>query len=113
MPKSWLRREIDKIMADGQTHTVDELSGKITGLVILPGAAARQTELNRHRQSPNGRVRALTISQQIGIGRRSIIRRYLDSMKQKGRVVRVAPSTYQAIIVPKTDQHNDQSGDVS
>ena len=106
LPKSRLRRAIDSIVADGQPHTVEELSGRITGLVILPGAAARIAE--RHRRSIRRgaqleRVRKLSTDQQIAIGRRRIIRTALESMVKTGVLVRIAPATYKSSIPPSAD----------
>jgi hypothetical protein len=94
--RSRLRRAIDAIVADGQPHTVEELSGRIIGLVILPGTAAREAERQRRRKGgPPERVRKVTADHLIAVGRRRLIRRTLDAMVTTGAVRRIAPSTYQ------------------
>jgi hypothetical protein len=99
LPKSRLRRAIDDVVADGKPHTVEELSGRINGLVILPGAAAREAEKQRRvvSQAPE-RVRPLSTDRLIAVGRRRIIRTTLEAMVNTGALVRVAPATYQLSI---------------
>lgn len=96
-PKSRLRLRIDDIVADGRPHTVEELNGRITGLVILPGEAARAAERQRRKKThgDGGRSRAVSTDRLISIGRRNIIRDALDAMVRRGAIDRIAPSTYQ------------------
>ena len=104
LPKSRLRLALDTIMADGRPHTVEELNGRITGLVILPGAAARIAE--RHRRSAShasSRVRQLTSDQQIAVGRRKIIRESLEAMVRTGFLTRTARATYRLSTSCSTD----------
>jgi hypothetical protein len=112
-PKSRLRLVIDEIIEDGQPHTVEELSGRINGLVILPGAAAREAE--RHRRARSEcvqRTRPVSTDRVIAIGRRVLIRETLENMVKGGLVVRIAPATYQRS-TSSSDCHEDvlrQSG---
>ena len=108
--RSRLRVELDYIVADGEPHTVEELSGRINGLAILPGAAAREAERQRRRQTPElvERSRSVSTDRLIAIGRRSIIRDALEKMVRDGAVDRIAPATYQRkACCPDSDQHAD------
>lgn len=109
--KSRLRLAIDEIMGDDKPHTVDELNGRINGLTILPGAAAREAERHRRDNSKTPkRSRTVSTDRLIAIGRRVIIRNVLDGMVMRGAIDRIAPATYQRCM-PRTNHDRGIHGE--
>jgi hypothetical protein len=112
-PKSRLRLRIEKVLADGQEHSLNEISARAChGLVILPGISARIVERNRRRQTPDQerrRNRELPPEVIMWSGERHLVRTCLNDMIRRGRVERVRPGIYRAISVVIND-HAD-SGD--